>query len=449
VIDRQRYLDETRALLRLAVPILTTQLGMMLLGVVDTIMVGHYSDVALAAVALGNIFSWGSMILGMGTLQALDPLVAQAWGAGDRDAVSASLQRALVLAVLMSLPYMLLFQYAAPVLRALGQKEEVIAVAAPFVRALTPSVPAFFLFVAVRQTLQAMSVVRPILIAVVVANVANVFGNLGLMYGRFRMPSLGVPGSAWSTTICRWLMLAVMIALALPKLRDIWRAPDRRLRALAPYGRMLAIGVPIGLQSGLEMWVFTAAGLLIGSMGALALSSHQIALNLASLSFMVPLGIGQAAATRVGNAIGRGDPDGARLAAMVALAVGASVMVISALLFFTAPLELAHVYTDDARVGVAASELISIAALFQIFDGTQAVGCGILRGAADTRAAAVINFVGYWILGLPIGWLLAFRFGLGPRGLWWGLTTGLAVVALLLVARVVRRFQAPPPPVVS
>jgi MATE family multidrug resistance protein len=303
----------------------------------------------------------------------------------------------------------------------------------------------------VRQTLQAMSVVRPILIAVVIANVANVFGNLGLMYGRFGLPALGVPGSAWSTTICRWLMLAAMIALALPHLRAVWRSPfgDGKLRALAPYGRMLAIGVPIGLQSGLEMWVFTAAGLLIGSMGALALSSHQIALNLASLSFMVPLGIGQAAATRVGNAIGRADPDGARRAALVALAVGASVMVISAALFFTAPLELAHVYTDDARVGVAASELISIAALFQIFDGTQAVGCGILRGAADTRAAAVINFVGYWILGLPIGWLLAFRLGLGPRGLWWGLTTGLAVVSLLLVARVVRRFRAPLPSVVS
>jgi len=270
VIDRQ-YVGETRALLKLAVPILTTQLGMMLLGVVDTIMVGHYSDVALAAVALGNIFSWGSMILGMGTLQALDPLVAQAWGAGDREAVSASLQRALILAALMSLPYMLLFQYAAPVLRALGQKEEVIAVAAPFVRALTPSVPAFFGFVAVRQTLQAMSVVRPILIAVVIANVANVFGNLGLMYGRFGMPALGVPGSAWSTTICRWLMLVAMIVLARRHLRAVWRAPDGKLRALRPYARMLAIGVPIGLQSGLEMWVFTAAGLFIGSMGALAL----------------------------------------------------------------------------------------------------------------------------------------------------------------------------------
>jgi MATE family multidrug resistance protein len=441
--------NEVWALARLALPVVTAQLGMIALGVVDTVMVGHFSGEALAAVALGNIVSFGSMILGMGTLQALDPLVAQAWGAGDRASVSASLQRALVLAAIMSVPYMLLFQYTAPLLRALGQRDEVIAVAAPFVRALTPSVPAFFGFVAVRQTLQAMSVVRPVVIAVVTANLANAAGNWILIYGKLGAPALGVLGSAWSTTICRWVMLAVLVLASWPALAEVWRRPDARLRELRPYWRMLAIGVPIGLQSGLEMWVFTAAGLLIGSMGALALASHQIALNLASLSFMVPLGIGQAAATRVGNAIGRRDHEGARRAAWVALAFGASVMIVSASLFFTLPLELAALYTGDAGVGVAAAHLIAIAALFQIFDGTQAVGCGILRGAADTRAAAAINFVGYWVLGLPIGWTLAFRLGLGPRGLWWGLTTGLAVVAALLVLRVRWRFRGALPTVVE
>jgi MATE family multidrug resistance protein len=439
--ERAHYAVELRNLLRLALPMVIAQVGMMLLGVVDTVMVGHLSERALAAVALGGTYSWAAMVLGMGVLHGLDPLVAQAHGARDLGAISLALQRGLVLSLVVSVPYIALFEASAPILVALRQPPEVVEVAAPYLVSLAPGVPAFFAFVALRQTLQARGVVRPVLIAVVVGNLANYAGNLLLIHGRFGLPALGVVGSGWSTTICRYLMLAVVAWVGAPSLVDVWRPPSRRLYELGPYLRMLVIGLPIGVQIGLEMWVFTAAALLIGSMGALQMSGHQIAINLASLSFMVPLGIGAAAATRVGNAIGRNDAAGARRAAFVAVLLGASVMSVAALSFWLIPAELARVYSPDPRVVAAAIELLPIAALFQVFDGTQAVGCGILRGAADTRSAAYINFVGYWVLGLPLGYALAFHFGLGPRGLWWGLTLGLAVVATLVVLRILTRFR--------
>jgi multidrug resistance protein, MATE family len=433
---------ELSALVNLALPMVIAQVGMMLLGVVDTIMVGHLSEVALAATALGATYSFATLVLGMGILHALDPVVAQAHGAGDVDAIALAMQRGGVMALALSVPYMLAWQASGPLLVALGQPPEMAELAARFIRAQAPGVPAFFLFLVLRQTLQGMGVVRPVLIAVIIGNIANYFGNLGLIYGRWGLPALGVEGSAWSTTLCRWVLVLALAALGAPVLRGVWRAPSRALLQLAPYGRLLTIGVPIGIQLGLEMWVFTAAALFIGAMGPLQMAGHQIAINLASLSFMVPLGLGAAAATRVGNAIGRADGDGARLAAQVALRLGASVMMVFAVLYGLLPVELAAIYSPDAPVVAAAAQLLPIAALFQVFDGTQAVGCGILRGAADTRIAAVINLVGYWVLGLPLGLLLAFKLGWGPKGLWWGLTFGLFVVASLLVLRVRARFRA-------
>jgi len=433
--------EELGALVRLALPMVIAQVGMVSLGVVDTIMVGHLSEHALAAVALGSSYTFGTMIFGQGVLHALDPLVSQAHGAGDEAAIALAWKRGMVLAFALSVPYVISFSFVGPQLLFFGQRREIVELAAPFVRALAPGVPAFFLFVSFRQTLQGRGVVRPVLIAVVLANVANVFGNLALIYGMWGFPRLGVVGSAWSTTICRWVMVLSVAALGWPALQPSWKLHVPELFAPRPYLRLLYIGVPIAVQIGLEMWVFMTAALMIGSMGVLQMSAHQIAINLASLSFMVPLGIGAAAATRVGNAIGRADSAGAKLAAEVALGLGASVMTISAAAFALLPRELARIYSPEPQVIAAAAQLVPIAALFQIFDGTQAVGCGVLRGAADVRVAMIINAVGYWVIGLPIGWWLAFRLELGPRGLWWGLTLGLAVVAVLVVARIVLRFR--------
>jgi MATE family multidrug resistance protein len=431
---------EARALAKLAAPVVVVQTGLVFSSVIDTIMVGHVSEQALAAVAIGNVYQWGLLIFGQGVLGALDPLAAQAFGAGDSKSVARALQRGLVVAAGLSIAFWLLFQLAQPVLVVLRQPPELVPTAAAFVRAVAPSIPAVLFFTVMRQTLQAMSITRPALIAVIAGNVANVIGNWILIFGHLGAPALGAVGSAISTSISRFIMVLVLLVAGGRQLRSIWRRPTRALLELSPYARLLELGIPIGVQLCLENWVFMAVSLLMGSMGSLALSGHQIAINLASLSFMVPMGVGGAASTRVGNALGRADHAGARRAALVALGSGAAVMSVSALCFGLLPELLARAYTPDPRIISAAITLIPIAALFQVFDGTQVVGCGILRGAGDTRAAAIISLFGYWALAMPIGLLLAFPLGLGPRGLWWGLTAGLATVAVLLVARVRRRF---------
>ncbi len=429
-------------MVRLAVPVVLVQLGMMIMGTVDSMMLGRVSEQALAAGALGNTVHLALIIVPMGILMALDPLVAQAYGAGDHRRISRHLRQGLVMAVVLALPLALAMWNTRAALRLLGQQPGVVEAAAAYIRTVIPGSWAFLLFVVVRQTLQAMSVVRPTLIAIVVANAVNLLANYLLVFGHWGAPALGVVGSAWATSISRWVMLILLVVLARPWLRRYWLGGRRQLPDLRSYWRHLKLGVPIGIQLSLEMWVFSAVALMMGHLSARALAGHQIALNLAALSFMVPLGTAGAAATRVGNAIGRRDMPGARLAAAVCLALGAATMVISALLFWLAPELLSRLFTPDARIVAMAASLLPIAALFQVFDGIQVVGVGVLRGAADTRAPALFALVGFWGLGLPLGWILAFRWDQGPEGLWWGLTLGLFAVSILLLARVRVRFAS-------
>jgi MATE family multidrug resistance protein len=283
---------------------------------------------------------------------------------------------------------------------------------------------------------------------VLVGNLVNVLANYCLVFGGFGAPALGVLGSGLATSISRWVLLAVLIAASWP-LRGLFAAEADNSsswrRALRPraFFDLVRLGVPISLHQAAEFWVFTVVALMMGSLGATEFAGHQIALNLAALTFMVPLGISGAAATRVGNAVGRRDLPAARLAAGVTLALGAGVMCVSATVFALFPRLLSRIYSPDLEVITAAAALIPIAAVFQVVDGLQVVSSGILRGAADTLLPAALALVGFWVIGLPFGWWLAFPQGLGPRGLWWGLTLGLAATALLLVWRARHRLDQP------
>ncbi|HEV8579054.1 MAG TPA: MATE family efflux transporter [Thermoanaerobaculia bacterium] len=432
---------ELSAASRLAAPVALVQLGMMLMGVVDTIMLGHLSAGALAAGALGHMVTITLLMMGYGVLSALDPLVSQAHGAGDARAVGDHLQRGLVMAAALTLPFVLVSWDIRGLLRVLGQHEEVIGNAAAYARAIIWGSLPYFLFVVLRQTLQAMSVVRQAAVAIVVGNVANALANYILIFGHFGAPALGVAGSAYSTSIARWLMFLYLLAASRHTLARFWRGFTAEALAMRGYQVMLRIGVPIGFHNSVELLVFVTVAFLMGRMGVHELAGHQIAINLASLSFMVPLGISGAAATRVGNAIGRGDLPGARRAAAACLLLGGGVMVVFALVFGTVPEALSRLYTRDAGVVAMASALIPIAAAFQVFDGVQVVGAGVLRGAADTAFPAGIALVGFWAVGLPLGWVLGFPARWGPRGLWWGLTAGLAAVAILFLARIAVRFR--------
>jgi len=432
---------ELLAAARLAAPVALVQVGFMLMGVVDTMMLGHLSANALAAGALGHIITISALMLGYGLLSALDPLVSQAHGARDAAAIGGHLQRGVVLAAVVTVPFVLALLDIEPLLKACGQAPGVSRDAADYARAILWGSLPYFLFVALRQTLQAMSLVRPAAVAIVLGNLVNAAANWVLIFGHLGMPALGVRGSALSTSLARWVMFLYLLAAARHRLAPYWHGFDREAVVLRKHWLMLRIGLPIGLHNTVELLIFALAALLIGRMGVADLAGHQIALNLASLSFMVPLGIAGAAATRVGNAIGRRDMPGARRAAVACLILGAGAMSFFALLFAAVPGALARLYTRDGEVIAVAAALLPIAAMFQVFDGLQVVAAGVLRGSADTTFPAVMALVGYWLLGLPVGWELAFRAGLGPRGLWWGFTVGLAAVAILFVARIAARFR--------
>lgn len=433
--------DELRALLDLAVPVVLVQVGMMFMGVVDTVMVGHVSAEALAAVALGNLYFFGVVIFAMGALMALDPLVAQAVGANDDPAIARAVQRGLLLALALAIPAMALMPPAGTVLTALGQPATVVPLARDYVLRTIPSVLPFLAFGVLRQALQAMGRMRPVLLTILAANFLNVALNWMLIFGHFGAPALGVSGAAWATSISRWAMALLLAALGWPLLRRHlrpWRADSL---TLAPLGRMIRLGAPIGGQLQLEYTAFGMTGLLMGRLGVDQMAGHQVALNLASLTYMVPLGVSGAAAVLVGQAVGRDDAHGARRSARASLVTGVAFMAVTAVVFLSIPRALAQLYSSAAPAVAVAATLIPLAGLFQVFDGIQVVAGGILRGLGDTRSPMLINLLGFWGVGIPAGLLLGFPAGMGATGLWWGLVSGLAAVAVILLFRVRTRMR--------
>jgi MATE family multidrug resistance protein len=436
-----------RALLRLAVPVIAVQVGLMLMGVADTVMVGHLSPVALAAVALGNVYYFGAHIFGLGVLMALDPVITHAVGAGDHADVARGLQRGILLALLLCLPTILMAWPAPTVLAWLGQPAEVVPLAGQYVRLCIPGTLGFLLFAVFRQTLQALHRVRAIVITVALANLLNIVLNWGLIYGHLGLPALGVAGSAWASTIARLVMGGLIVWLGWPLLRAhlVPRRPEAL--QLRPLLSLFLLGLPIGAQYQLEYGVFGLVGFLMGRMGTTAVAGHQIALNLASLTFMVPLGLSAAAAVLVGHAVGRRDQTATRQAASAALVVAIGFMGTTAATFLLLPGPLARLYTDDAAVLAIGSALIPLAGVFQVFDGIQVTSIGVLRGLGDTRTPMLTGLLGFWLLGLPLSLLLGFTYHLGPQGLWWGLVFGLVVVAVTLLWRLRVKLAEPLKPV--
>ena len=427
---------ELRSLMRLAVPVTAVQVGMMLMGVVDTIMVGRISASAIAGVALGNTYWFAVAIFGMGVLLALDPIVAQAVGARDEPAIARGLQRGLLLAVVLSAWTSVLLLLAGTVLGALRQPADVVPLAHGYsVASILGTLP-FFAFGVLRQSLQAMERMRPIVLTIVAANIANVGLNWLFVFGKLGLPAMGAIGTGWASSVSRIIMVVSLLALAWPSLRP-YLAPLRDdTLAVRPLWRMIRLGAPIGAQFQLEFGAFGVVAVFMGWFGTTQMAGHQVALNLASFTFMFPLGISAAATVLVGHAVGRGDATEARRAAVTALGCGIAFMACSAVVLLSLPDALARVYTSEPAVVAIASMLIPLAGLFQVFDGTQVVAIGILRGIGDTRAPMITNILGFWLIGIPISLWLGFRTPLGARGLWWGLVVGLAAVAVFLVIRI-------------
>jgi MATE family multidrug resistance protein len=429
--------QEFRPMFALATPVVLAELGWMTMGLVDTLMVGRLSPEAIGAVGIGSSVFMGVCIFAMGLLLGLDTLVSHAFGAGRLEDCHRWLLHGTVLALALSLPITGALVWITSGLDAWGMDARVLALTTPYLRVVTWSLLPLLLYAAFRRYLQGMGVVRPVMIALFSANIVNVIVNWVLIFGRLGAPPLGVVGAAWATVAARAMMAGFLLAVIV--YREQGRRPglfETPLRIeVAWMRRLCALGFPAAMQVTLEVGVFAAATALAGRLAPVALAAHQIAINIAAFTFMVPLGIASAGAVRVGHAMGRRDRPGAARAGWTALLFGATFMSGAAAAFLLVPRPLIGAFTSDAAVLGVGVSLLAVAAVFQLFDGLQGVATGVLRGLGDTRTPMLWNLAGHWFIGLPLGYALCFAAGYGVIGLWWGLSTGLIIcgVALLLV----------------
>jgi MATE family multidrug resistance protein len=383
-------------------------------------------------------------IFGMGLLLGLDTLVSRAFGADRLDECHRWLLQGLYLAAIASLPVMLVSWQLVRLMPAWGLHPTVLEMTAPYLRIVTWSTLPLLLYSALRRYLQAMNMVRPIMVVLITANLVNVVVNWLLIFGHFGFPRMGTNGAAWATVASR-----VYVAVALGAF-IAWRERGTRvsvfstpLRVEAPrLWQLIKLGFPAATQLTAEVGVFAAATALAGRLDPIALTSHQIALNVATVTYMVPLGVASAGAVRVGQAIGRRDPQAASQAGWTAIAIGVGFMACSALGLLTVPSRIVGLFTHEPSVVALGISLLFVAALFQLFDGLQGVATGVLRGLGDTRTPMISNLTAHWLFGLPVGYLLCFVAGWGVIGLWVGLSLGLVAVALALVITWSSRIRA-------
>ncbi len=421
---------EIRATLDLSWPLVAAFAGNQLLSLVDTVVAGHLGTIPLAAVGLGgSLFFFGS-ILAMGVLMGLDPLAAQAVGAGEPHIARRHLREAVRLAVKLSLPSMgiiALAYYGG--LWAVGVEPDTRAEAGWYLLARSPSVLPFLLFITLRSYLQAMHIARPVFVGMLVANAVNVPANL---YFAVEL-GWGVGGIGLASTLVMTAQAGVLawVVRRIPVPEGTGPPTEEGTRQL------IRVGWPIGLHFLAEMGVFATVTVLMGGLGSIAVAGHQVALQLAAFTFTVCLGVSAATSVRVGNAVGRRDPDGTLRAGLVGMGTGLAFMSCTAIAFLLLAPVLAGAMTEAPEVIELAVPLLYVAAAFQVFDGIQAVAAGALRGAGDTRTAMWVTVVGHWCIGLPIGVLCTWGLDYGPRGLWFGLTAGLATSGTALALRFV------------
>ena len=422
-------------MLRIAVPVILAELGWMAMGVVDTIMVGALGPAAIGAAGVGTAMHLGFAIFGMGVLLGLDTLVSQAYGARDIDECHRWLFDGVVLAGLMAVPITALCGLLLWALPALGFHPDLLVMLRSYFAVILWSTPFLLGFAALRRYLQGMQIVAPIMFALVSANLMNAAANWLLIHGHYGFPRMGVAGSACATLISRIYMLGVLIVAVWwydrGRQSGLWRVP--RLIDWARIRILLRLGVPAASQVTAEVGVFALATALAGTLDPISSASHQIALNLAGVAFMIPLGLNSAGAVRVGHAIGAGDPARAAASGWMAIALGALFMVASGSLFFAIPRVLIGLFTTDPAVLAVGTSLLRLAAIFQLFDGIQGVITGTLRGLGDTRTPMVVNLAAHWLLGLPVSYTLCFVLGWGVWGLWIGLSLGLIVTGVILL----------------
>jgi len=429
--------QEAAALMRLGLPIIGAQLAQIAMNFVDTVMAGNLSSLALAAVAVGGSLWFTVSFFIMGTMMAVTASVAHLFGAQKKVQIGYFVRQALWLSQGLALFSFLTVRNLDPILFWLEIDPEIITITLGYVDAITWGLPALCAFVVLRYFSEGVSMTRPMMFIGLVGLVTNILGNYVFMYGRFGLPAMGAVGCGWASALVMWLMLLCIIGyLTFHRYYHPFEVFERfegpNLYAIK---EILKLGLPIGTSVFLEASLFSTVALLMGSMGRDVVAGHQIGINIASITFMIPLGLSMAITVRVGQAMGRGSLTGARRAGFVGVGLSLVFMGIAAAIMLLLPELIVGIYTNDPTVKAIAIELLFMAAIFQLSDGSQVAGAGALRGLKDTTVPMVITLVAYWGIGLPLGYTLGIAWSMGPQAMWFGLIAGLTVAAVCLNGR--------------
>lgn len=446
MFTRANILGESHKTLGLGLPLIGAQLAQISMSFVDTVMAGNYHPHDLASVAIGSSFFMPLFTVVIGILMALSPVIAQLFGARELHLIGKKVRQGFWLGAILAIPTMLLLNHLQPVMDLLGFPGEVITITRGYLFGLSWGVPAVFAFMVLRFFNEALGATRPALYITLIGLLFNILGNYTLIYGRFGFPELGAVGTGWATALVFWVMFLFMLAYTVSRkayrrfrlFRD-FRLPERR-----HIGEILRIGTPIGISMGMETSMFAVVALLMGSLGANTVAAHQIAINIASVTFMVPLGLSMAITVRVGQLYGKKQFRRSRFAGFTGIALCTIIMSFAALIMVSFPEQIVGIYTQDPEVIRMASMLLLMAAIFQISDGLQVGGSGALRGLKDTKIPMIVNLTAYWLIGIPLGYTLGIGLQWGPQGLWAGLIAGLTMAALMHNIRfhkITKRFR--------
>lgn len=431
------YKSHIKQTAQLAFPVAIGQLGHIMLGITDSVMIGKVGSVPLAASALVNGLIFLVVIFGLGMTLAITPLTAIENGKNNYRQCGVILRQAFLVNIVLALLLFLTAYFLADYIYLLNQPPEVVVEAVSYAKILSLSIIPFMIFQIYRQFVEGLSLTRPAMYIAILANLINVFGNWVLIYGNLGFPAFGLDGAGYSTFLTRIFMAAAIFFFVIysplfKKFEPTFKFRNINWKVIK---KLINIGVPSGLQHFFEVGAFSFSAVMIGWLGSWQLAAHQIALSLASISFMIILGISTASTIRVGNAIGIGNIHEVRKAGFAGIVFAAAVMAFFGICFISLRNFLPLLFISDTEVLSIAASLLVVAAFFQISDGVQAVGLGVLRGITDVKIPMIISFTAYWIIALPVGYLFGFIFKMGVVGIWIGLLSGLTIAAVLFTLR--------------
>jgi len=430
------YKEDFRQNWKLALPIMTGQLGQVIVNVVDNLMVGRLGASSLAAVSLAVAICIVFIIVGLGISFALPPLLARADGAKQFKRVGVFFYHSLIINLIYAFTCLVIIESLVPFISLLGHDPEVVELAIPYIHYTAIAMIPMMIFQSFRCFADGLSQTKLPMIAIIVGNVANIALNYALIFGEWGAPAMGVKGAALGTLIARLLMIFVLFILIYQR-HSLWhylRIGSVKIRK-GIFNALLKLGVPTSLQMFFEVSGFAGAALLMGMISKDAQAGHQVAINISSVTFLMCQGLGMAATVRVGNRLGEKNFLGMKTAGISAILQVVAMMVVCATIMVLCRWIFPSFYIDDHNVISIAALLLIASAVFQIPDGVQIVAIGALRGIQDVKIPTLITFLAYWVIGLPVSYFSAFHFGYGPIGIWAGLVVGLTISSILLTLR--------------